>query len=152
MPIHNCEMSVRHKRRSHGACESCSLRHAMKCVRYEHKISRLRYHLVDIISVSFDKLAIVMPFSTRRTWAKSRKLRSISIEVTCRASLAICNVNQPSPEHRSITSMPDVMPTWARILAGSGHSASHQPAVGISVPLKNPGSTTHPYPCCCTIR
>src|SRR5450830_161687 len=58
MPIHNCEMSVRHKRRSHGACESCSLRHAMKCVCYEHKISRLRYHLVDIISVSFDKLAI----------------------------------------------------------------------------------------------
>jgi len=30
----------------------------MKCVCYEHKISRLRYHLVDIISVSFDKLAI----------------------------------------------------------------------------------------------
>ena len=44
-----------------------------------------------------------------------------------------------SPEQRSITSMPGLIPTAASTPAGSGHSASHHPALGISVPWKNPG-------------
>ena len=35
--------------------------------------------------------------------------------------------------------MPGLSPTEARTPAGSGHSASHHPAVGISVPWKKPG-------------
>src|SRR5690348_13091185 len=62
----------------------------------------------------------------------------MSIAATWRATFAICKVNQPSPEHRSITSMPGFRPTLASTPAGSGHNASHQPAVGISVPSKNP--------------
>ena len=46
-----------------------------------------------------------------------------------------CSVNHPSPEYRSTTSIPCLTPTAAR----SGHSASHYPAVGMSVPWKNPG-------------
>ena len=52
--------------------------------------------------------------------------------------MAICRVNQPSPEHRSMTSIPGLTPTALSTPAGSGHSASHHPAVGISVPSKNP--------------
>ena len=62
-----------------------------------------------------------------------------TVAATYRATFAICNVNQPSPEHRSITSMSDLRPTLASTPAGSGHNASRQPAVGISVPSKNPG-------------
>src|SRR5689334_1961465 len=47
-------------------------------------------------------------------------------------------VNQPSPQHRSITSRPRSMPMVASTPAGSGHSTGHQPAVGISVPWKKP--------------
>src|SRR5262245_29868925 len=59
--------------------------------------------------------------------------------ITRRAILPICSVNQPSPEHRSTTVMPPATPTAASTLAGSGQSASHHPAVGISVPWKKPG-------------
>jgi hypothetical protein len=51
----------------------------------------------------------------------------------------ICNVNQPSPEHRSITSMSDFKPTFVSTPAGSGHRASHHPGSGIPVPSKKPG-------------
>ena len=75
----------------------------------------------------------------------------MSIATTRPASFAICSVNQPSPQHRSITFMPGRTPTAASTFAGSGHSASHQPAVGISVPSKKPGSlaiaTDHRHIC-----
>ena len=35
--------------------------------------------------------------------------------------------------------MPDLIPVAASTPAGSGHSASHQPLFGISVPWKKPG-------------
>src|SRR5882724_9050593 len=65
----------------------------------------------------------------------------MSIAVTCRAILAMCRVNHPSPEHRSTTSMPERIPTAASTAAGSGHSASHHPAEGISVASKKPDSS-----------
>src|ERR1700746_1751241 len=84
------------------------------------------------------KLQFDKPDSFRRTCATSSNVGSMSIAATWRAILAICKVNQPSPEHRSITSMPGFRPTLESTPAGSGHNASHQPAVGISVPSKNP--------------
>ena len=63
----------------------------------------------------------------------------MSIVTTWRAIFVIWSVNQPSPEHRSSTSMPARIPTLASTPPVSGHNASHQPAVGISVPSKNPG-------------
>ena len=59
------------------------------------------------------------------------------------ASFAICNVNQPSPQHRSITFIPELMPTAASTVAGLGHSASHQPAAGISVTFKKARELRH---------
>src|ERR1043166_2335852 len=63
----------------------------------------------------------------------------MSIAVTDRAVLAIGRVNQASPEHRSMMSMPGAIPTAVTTAPGSGHNARHQPATGISVPGKNPG-------------
>src|SRR4029077_20829317 len=62
------------------------------------------------------------------------------IAITRRAAFAIGNVNQPSPQHRSTTFVPARRPTARNTSEGSGHSASHQPAAGISVPSKKPGS------------
>ena len=58
----------------------------------------------------------------------------MSIETTVRATFASCNVNQPSPEQRSTTSIPGFTPTFASIAPGSLKSASHQPGSGIPVP------------------
>src|SRR5262245_43660974 len=66
----------------------------------------------------------------------------MSTAITHLAIRAIGTVNQPSPEHRSMTSRPDLMPTAVSTPAGSGHNASHHPAVGISVPSKNPAGGT----------
>src|SRR4051812_16607806 len=63
----------------------------------------------------------------------------MSIATIRRAAFAIGNVNQPSPQHRSTTFMPARRPTARNTSEGSGHSASHQPAAGISVPPKTPG-------------
>src|SRR5580704_8169117 len=63
----------------------------------------------------------------------------MSMAITKWAIFAICNVNQPSPEHRSTTSISDFKPTDVSTPAGSGHRASHQPGSGIPVPSKKPG-------------
>jgi hypothetical protein len=60
--------------------------------------------------------------------------------MTLRAIRESGNVNQPSPEQRSTTSMLGVTPTSLSTFAGSGHNASHHPASGIPVPSKKPGS------------
>src|SRR5581483_9276673 len=63
----------------------------------------------------------------------------MSIAVTCRATFAIGSVNQPSPQQRSTAAlMPGSNPAALSTPAGSGQSASHQLASGISVPTKNP--------------
>src|SRR4051812_38868814 len=84
-------------------------------------------------------LQFAILLSVKRFRAILSKSWSMSMAITRRAILAIWSVNQPSPEQRSITSMPGFTPTFARTPAGSGHKASHQPAVGISVPSKKPG-------------
>src|SRR4051812_47468526 len=61
------------------------------------------------------------PRSAIRTFAASSSVASMSIAMTLRAILDSGNVNQPSPEHRSTTSMPGVTPTSLSTLAGSGH-------------------------------
>ena len=60
----------------------------------------------------------------------------MSMAMTLRAILESGNVNQPSPQHRSTTSLPGVTPTSLSTLAGSGHRASHQPGSGNPVVRK----------------
>src|SRR3954454_11530807 len=62
----------------------------------------------------------------------------MSIAQTVRTRRASGKVNHPSPQQRSTTSMPGLMPTAKSTLAGSGHKASHHPGSGIPVPSKNP--------------
>src|SRR5437764_8923876 len=75
-----------------------------------------------------------------RTRALSSNLSSISMAMTSRAILHNCNVNRPSPEHRSTTTMPAEIPTCLITFAGSGHKASQKQGSGIPVPWKKPGS------------
>jgi hypothetical protein len=110
----------------------------MKGIGHKDQINRLGPQARDIVSIASNKAAIVTPASFKRTRATFSNVGSMSIAATWRATFAICNVNQPSPEHRSITSMQGFRPTLASTPAGSGHNASHQPAVGISVPSKKP--------------
>jgi len=49
------------------------------------------------------------------------------------------HVNQPSPQQRSTASVSRLRPTASSTRAGSGHSVSHHPVVGISVPSKKAG-------------
>src|SRR5256885_11696399 len=83
---------------------------------------------------------LVRPLSASRTRALSSNLPSISMAVTSRAILHNCNVNKPSPEHRSTTIMPAETPTSLITFAGSGHNASQKQGSGIPVPWKKPGS------------
>src|SRR2546421_86493 len=83
---------------------------------------------------------LVRPLSASRTRALSSNLPSISMAITSRAILDNCNVNNPSPEHKSTTIMPAETPTSLITLAGSGHNASQKQGSGIPVPWKKPGS------------
>src|SRR5438270_10612730 len=83
---------------------------------------------------------LVRPLSASRTRALSSNLPSISMAMTSRAILDNCNVNKPSPEHRSTTIMPAEIPTSLTTFAGSGHKASQKQGSGIPVPWKKPGS------------
>jgi ABC transporter substrate binding protein len=80
------------------------------------------------------------PRSAIRTLAASSSAASMSMAMTLRAILESGKVNQPSPEHRSTTSMSAFTPTSLSTFAGSGQRASHQPGSGIPVPSKKPGS------------
>src|SRR3981081_400215 len=100
----------------------------------------MQYQFRQLIGITFEKVAIRHAL-LRKTEAGHVKQRAVDVDATTRfASFAICNVNQPSPQHRSITFILELMPTAASTVAGLGHSASHQPAAGTSVPSKKPGS------------
>lgn len=113
----------------------------MKGVGEEHVVNRVPYNLCDVVGVGLDKPAIGRTAAfANPTFAAPSSAASMSMAMTLRAILDNGNVNQPSPEHRSTTSMPGVTPTSLSTLAGSGDSASHQPGSGIPVRSKNPGS------------
>jgi hypothetical protein len=106
----------------------------MKGMRHKDQINRLGPQARDIVSIASNKAAVGHACFLQ---AHPRNV-PMSIAATWRATFAICNVNQPSPEHRSIASMQGFRPTLASTPAGSGHNASHQPAVGHFRPFKEP--------------
>ena len=106
----------------------------MKGVCHEDKVNRLCCEICQIVSVTRYEIAISHAALFE---AVTRHLQQIAVNVDCED--VMCDFGNlqgkpASPEHRSITSMPDRRPTAASTPAGLGQSASHHPAVGISVP------------------
>src|ERR1043166_5697817 len=139
MPVDDSEAPVWHQRFADSLGRANTIWHAMERVRHEDEVSRPGRKTGKLIGIARAKLAIADAAFFSRVRATSNSTRSMSMATTCRAILAICKVNQPSPEHRSMTPIPRLTPTAISTPAGSGHSTSHQPAVGISVPSKKPG-------------
>ncbi len=138
MPIDDGESSQRFEGIADRARQARLIRDAVESVREIHEIHRPGPQAGDFVGVRRDEIAVILVASRTRWRPTSSKAGSVSIATTRRAISAICSVNHPSPEHRSTTSIPDLMPTLPSTPAGSGHSACHQPALGISVPWKNP--------------
>lgn len=113
---------------------------AVERIGEKNVVDGVAYCLCDIVGVSLDKRAVrrTPAFGNPHLRHASSSAASISMVMTLRAILESGNVNQPSPEHRSTTSIPGVTPTSLSTLAGSGHSASHHPGSGIPVPSKKP--------------
>jgi hypothetical protein len=132
VPVNDGEVSTRLERLAYGGRQPGTIGDTMESVRQEDKIDGPRRESGQLIGVADQEVAV------RQAALFKARAGSTSIATTCRASLAICKVNQSSPEQRSMTSIPGLMPTAVSRPTGSGHSASHHPAAGISVASKNP--------------
>jgi hypothetical protein len=90
----------------------------MESVREEHEVGPVRYKFGYVVGVARHELAVgdAVIVKAMRDWARS--FWSMSTAVTWLAILAICKVNQPSPEHRSTTFIPGRMPNRSQYAGG----------------------------------
>ena len=120
MPVHDGKLASGLERLAPRRGQAQSIRYAMERVGHEHEVHRLRNHLRKLIGVSGNEACVGGTILGGRCRVTSGNCASMSIAITSRASLAICSVNHPSPQHRSTTRMLRLTPTLFNTPAGSG--------------------------------